>query len=237
MYSIFKKEFKAFFTSPTGYLIVGLFLLFNGLLLWFFKGNWNILNTGFADMQAFFDSTPWLFLLLIPAITMRSFSEEYSNGTIEILKTRPLSNWQIVMGKFWSSLALIAMTLAPTFVYAISIGILAKPEQIDWGPIIGSYFGLFFLGAAFTAIGLFTSIFSKNQILAFLGAILISFILFYGIEQGAVWYPKLPVFFQKLSLFEHYKSISKGVLDTKDFIYFASICFTFLFVTKLRLEK
>ena len=100
MIALFKKDFNAFFTSPIGYLVVGLFLLFNSLLLWFFKGDWNIFNTGFADMQAFFDSTPWLLLFLVPAITMRSFSDEYSNGTIEILKTRPLSNWQIVLGKF-----------------------------------------------------------------------------------------------------------------------------------------
>lgn len=237
MYSIFKKEFNAFFTSPIGYMVVGLFLLFNGLLLWFFKGNWNILNTGFADMQAFFDSTPWLFLFLIPAITMRTFSDEFTSGTIEILKTRPITNWQIVMGKFWSSLALIVLSLLPTLVYAISIGILAKPAQIDWGTIIGSYLGLFFLGASFTAIGLFASILSKNQIVAFLIAILISFILYYGIEQGAIWYPKFPLFFQKFSLFEHYKSISKGVLDSSDFIYFTSVCFIFLYLTKLKLES
>lgn len=237
MYSIFKKEFNAFFTSPIGYMVVGLFLLFNGLLLWFFKGNWNILNTGFADMQAFFDSTPWLFLFLIPAITMRTFSDEFTSGTIEILKTRPITNWQLVMGKFWSSLALILLSLLPTLVYAISIGILAKPAQIDWGTIIGSYLGLFFLGASFTAIGLFASILSKNQIVAFLIAILISFILYYGIEQGAIWYPKFPLFFQKFSLFEHYKSISKGVLDSSDFIYFTSVCFIFLYLTKLKLES
>ncbi len=237
MFAIFKKEFNTFFAGPVGYMVVGLFLLFNGLLLWFFEGNWNIIDTGFADMQSFFDSTPWLFLLLIPVITMRSFCDEFTSGTIEILKTRPLTNWQIVMGKFWAYLALIVLSLLPTVVYAISISILEQSGSIDWGTIIGSYIGLFFLGATFTAIGIFSSIVSKNQILAFLIAVLISFVFYYGIEQWAIWYPRLPDIIHKLSLYEHYKSIGKGVLDTRNLVYFISISFIFLFFTRTRLEN
>jgi ABC-2 type transport system permease protein len=237
MLSIFKKEINTFFSGPIGYLVIGLFLTLNGLLLWYFKGGWNIFNTGFADMQAFFDSTPWLFLLLIPAITMRSFSDEFTTGTIEILKTRPLSGWQIVLGKFFAALTLILLSLLPTLLYAISISQLALPANIDWGSILGSYFGLLALASVFTAIGLFTSILSNNQIIAFLLAILLSYILYYGIEQWAIWYPKLSIFFQKIGLFEHYKSISKGVVDSRDLVYFISISFIFLLFTKIKLDK
>jgi len=237
MIALLKKEFNAFFTSPIGYLVVGLFLIFNSLLLWFFKGDWNIFNTGFADMQAFFDSTPWLLLILVPAISMRSFSDEYANGTIEILKTRPLSNWHIVLGKFFSTLTLILISLLPTLVYAYSISILAQPAQIDWGPIVGSYIGLSFLAAVFTSIGIYASILSKNQIVAFLIGILLIFVLFYGIEQLVLWYPSLPNFIQEISLFAHLKSISRGVIDTRDLIYFTSICLFFLFLTKWKLDK
>ena len=237
MIAILKKEFNSFFTSPIGYLVVGLFLLSNGLMLWFFKGSWNIFNTGFADMQAFFDSTPWLLLFLIPAINMRSFSDEFSNGTIEILKTRPLTNWDIVFGKFLASLSLLFISLLPTLLYAFTISILAQPASIDWGPIIGSYIGLFFLAMVFNAIGLFASILSKNQIVAFLIGLLLSFLFYYGIEQLVLWFPELALFFQKFSLYEHFSSISKGVLDSRDLLYFASISFVFLFFTKLKLDN
>ena len=237
MYSILKKEFNAFFASPIGFLVIGVFLLFTGLLLWFFQGNWNILNTGFADMQNFFELTPWLFMLLIPAISMRMFSDEFTTGTIEILKTRPLTNWQIVMGKFLAALSLILLSLLPTLVYAFSISSLASPETIDWGSIIGSYIGLIFLAASFTALSLFAAILSKNQIIALLIGIVFSFVFFYGFEQLAQWDPNLPNFIQKMGIYEHYKSIGKGVLDTRDFIYFISVSFFFLFVTTLKLDK
>jgi len=237
MYAIFKKEFNAFFTSPIGYLVVALFLLFNSLLLWFFNGNWNVFNTGFADIQAFFDTTPWLLLILVPAISMRSFSDEFSSGTIEILKTSPLSNWQLVLGKFSAIFTLILISLLPTFIYVFSISKLAKPASIDWGPIIGSYVGLSLLAAVYTAIGLFASMVSKNQIVAFLIGIILIFILFYGIEQMLIWYPNLPDFLQNMSLFSHIKSMGKGVLDSSNLIYLLSVCFFFLFLTKWQLDK
>lgn len=237
MLSIFKKEFTTFFSGPTGYLVMGLFLLVNGLLLWYFKGSWNIFNTGFADMQAFFDSTPWLFIFLIPAISMHTFSHEFTTGTIEILKTRPLSGWQIILGKYLAILALIIISLLPTILYAFSISALAQPASIDWGNIIGSYFGLIALASVFSAIGLFTSILSSNQIIAFLLAVLFSFLLYYGIDQWVIWYPDMPNFFQKLSLFEHYKSISKGVLDSTDLLYFICVSFIFLYFTNIKLNK
>jgi len=237
MFSIFRKEFNTFFSSTIGYLVMGLFLLFNGLLLWLFKGSWNILNTGFADMQGFFDIAPWLLLLLIPAVSMRMFSDEYTSGTIEILKTRPLSGWEIVMGKFFAALTLIVLSLLPTLIYAFSIAQLAQPERIDWGSIIGSYIGLIFLSSSFTAIALFASILSKNQIVSFLLGIVLIFILFYGITQWIEWYPNLPSVFQRIGLYEHYKSIGKGVLDSRNLIYLSSVSFLFLFLTTLKLDK
>lgn len=236
MFSIFKKEFNSFFTSSIGYVVIGLFLLINSLVLWYFKGIWNIFNTGFADMQSFFDSTAWLFIFLIPAITMRSFSDEYNNATIEILKTRPLSSWQIIWGKFLSSLALICMSLLPTLIYAFSIARLAKPEKIAWSTIVGSYVGLLFLGATFIAIGLFISLLSKNQIVVFIIGVISCFVLYFGIQQWVIWYPNLPDFIQKLSLYEHYRSMSKGVIDSSSLFYFCSVTLTFLYLTKLKLD-
>ena len=232
MFAIFKKEFNAFFASSIGYLVVGLFLLFNGLLLWYFKGNWNIFNIGFADLQAFFESTPWLLVLLIPAITMRMFSDEYLTGTIEILKTRPITVWQVVMGKFLAGLSVVFLSLIPTLLYAISISRLAQPAHIDWGSIIGSYLGLFLLGAAFTAIGLFSSMLSKNQLIAFLIGLIFLFVLYWGFEQLALWNNNLPAFIQKLGMFDHYKSMGRGVVDSRDLVYFGSVIFLFLWLTK-----
>jgi len=236
MFSIFKKEFNSFFTSSIGYVVVGLFLLINSLLLWLFKGNWNIFNTGFADMQSFFDSTAWLFIFLIPAVTMRSFSDEYNNATIEILKTSPLSNWQIVLGKFLSSLALICMSLLPTLIYVFSIAQLAEPQKIDWSTIIGSYIGLIFLSATFIAIGLFISALSKNQIVVFIIGVISCFVFYFGIQQWVIWYPNLPDFIQELSLYEHYSSMSKGVIDSSSLIYFSSVTLIFLYLTKQKLD-
>jgi ABC-2 type transport system permease protein len=237
MYAIFKKEFTHFFSASIGYLVVGLFLLFNSLLLWVFKGNWNIITTGFADLQNFFISTPWLFLLLIPAINMRMFNDEFTTGTIELLKTKPLSGWDIVFGKFLAGMSLIALSIIPTLVYAISIAQLALPENIDWGRIIGSYFGLLFLASALTSTSLLASILSKNQIIALLLGGLFSVLFYYGIDLWAEWLPNLPDFIQGLSLAEHYKSIGKGVIDSRDVVYFLSFTGLFLYLTTLKLDK
>ena len=160
-WAVFKKEFNQFFSGAMGYIILCLFLLCNGLMLWFFKSDANILLVGFADMISFFNTIPWLFIVLVPAITMKSFTEEYTSGSIEILKTRPLTAWQVVLGKFTGSYFVLLVSLIPTIIYALSIAKMASPESVDWGSIIGSYFGLLFLASVFTAIGIFTSIFTK----------------------------------------------------------------------------
>ncbi|WP_435415700.1 gliding motility-associated ABC transporter permease subunit GldF [Polaribacter aestuariivivens] len=237
MFAILKKEFNSFFASPIAYLVIGVFLLINGLFLWVFKDDFNILNAGFADINPFFYLAPWVFLFLIPAITMKSFSDELNNGTIELLKTKPLSDWQIVMGKFWASLLLIIIALVPTLTYVYTIYQLGNPVgNFDLGSAVGSYVGLLFLASTYTAIGLFTSTISKNQIVAFIVSLLITFILFYGFDAISNSFESNSLTIKKLGINEHFKSISRGVIDTRDIIYFLSITVFFLFITKTRLD-
>lgn len=236
MLAILKKELNSFFASPIGYLVIAVFLLINGLFLWVFKGEFNILNAGFADLNSFFFISPWFFLFLIPAITMRSFSDEFRSGTIEILMTKPLSNWQIVLGKFNGALVLILLALIPTFIYVFSIFKLGNPiGNLDLGVIMGSYIGLLFLAASYTAIGLFTSTLSTNQIVAFILAVLLSFIFYYGFEATADLLGSESL--RNFGIEAHFKSISRGVIDTRDLVYFLSITVFFLYLTKLNLDK
>ncbi|MFD2528860.1 gliding motility-associated ABC transporter permease subunit GldF [Polaribacter marinaquae] len=237
MIAILKKEFNSFFSSPIAYLVIGVFLLINGLFLWVFKDDFNILNAGFADLNPFFYLAPWVFLFLIPAITMKSFADEFSNGTIELLKTKPISNWQIVLGKFSASLILVIIAILPTLTYVYTVYQLGSSVgNLDVGATIGSYIGLLLLAATYTAIGLFTSTISKNQIVAFILGVLITFLLFYGFDAISVSLDNNYVI-KKLGINEHYKSISRGVIDTRDIIYFLSITFFFLFITKTHLEN
>ena len=238
MIAILKKEFNSFFASPIAYLVIGVFLLINGLFLWVFKDNYNILNAGFADINPFFFLAPWVFLFLIPAITMKSFSDEFSNGTIELLKTKPLSNWQIVLGKFWASLLLVIIALIPTLTYVYTVYSLGNPTgNLDFGSTFGSYMGLLFLAATYTAVGLYTSTLSKNQIVAFILGVFITFILFYGFDAIANLFSNNTILIQKIGINEHFKSVSRGVIDTRDLIYFITVTYFFLFLTKTRLEN
>ena len=237
MIAILKKEFNSFFASPIAYLVIGVFLLLNGLFLWVFKGDFNILNAGFADLTSFFFLAPWVFLFLIPAITMKSFADEFNNGTIELLKTKPISDWQIVLGKFSASLLLVLVALIPTLTYIYTIYQLGNPAgNIDFGSTIGSYLGLLFLAATYTAIGLFTSTLSKNQIVAFILGVFITFFLFYGFDVISDSIGN-NLTLKKMGLNEHFKSISRGVIDTRDIVYFLSVTLFFLFITKTRLDN
>tara|TARA_R110002049_G_scaffold107950_4_gene255881 strand:- start:25499 stop:26215 length:717 start_codon:yes stop_codon:yes gene_type:complete len=237
MFAILKKEFNSFFASPIAYLVIGVFLLINGLFLWVFKDDFNILNAGFADINPFFFLAPWVFLFLIPAITMKSFADEFSNGTIELLKTKPISNWQIVLGKFWASLLLVTVALIPTLTYVYTVYQLGSSVgNLDFGTTIGSYLGLLFLASTYTAVGLFTSTLSKNQIVAFILAVFITFILYYGFDAISNSLNN-NLIIKKIGINEHYKSISRGVIDTRDIVYFLSVTVFFLFITKTRLEN
>lgn len=238
MYPILKKEFNSFFASSIAYLVIGVFLLINGLFLWVFKDDFNILNAGFADLNNFFFLAPWVFLFLIPAITMRSFADEFNSGTIEILKTRPITNWQIVFGKFLASLLLVIVALLPTLTYVYTVYQLGNPVgNLDFGSTLGSYIGLLLLAATYTSVGLFTSTLSKNQIVAFILGVFITFLLFFGFEALANLFGENSYTIQQFGINLHFKSISRGVIDTRDIIYFISVTGFFLFITKTRLEN
>lgn len=232
MKSIVLREIKSFFGSPIGYLVIAIFLLINGLFLWVFEGEYNILKTGFADMTPFFTLAPWILIFLIPAVTMRSFSDEKKQGTLELLLTKPLSIWQIVNGKFLGALLLIVMAIIPTFIYVWTIYGLGMPEgNIDMGSTIGSYFGLLFLISAYSAIGIFTSTLSDNQIVAFIISVFLCFFLYFGFEGLATVTPNFSNFISALGMQDHYKSMSRGVIDTRDIVYFVSITVAFLSFT------
>ena len=238
MKSIVLREIKSFFGSPIGYLVIAIFLLINGLFLWVFEGEYNILKTGFADMTPFFTLAPWILIFLIPAVTMRSFSDEKKQGTLELLLTKPLPIWQIVNGKFLGALLLILMAIVPTFIYVWTIYGLGMPEgNIDMGSTIGSYFGLLFLISGYSSIGIFTSTLSENQIVAFIVAVFLCFFLYFGFEGLATVVPNISNFISALGMQDHYKSMSRGVIDTRDIIYFVSITIAFLSFTVFNLKS
>ncbi|TYB79790.1 gliding motility-associated ABC transporter substrate-binding protein GldG [Bizionia myxarmorum] len=230
MFAILKKEINAFFASSIGYLVIAIFLILNGLFLWLFQGEFNILDNGFADLSSFFLLAPWILLFLIPAVTMRSFSDEKKQGTLELLLTKPVSLIKIVLGKYLGAFILILLALLPTLLYVYTVYQLGNPiGNIDFGSTFGSYLGLLFLAAAYTAIGIFASSLSDNQIVAFIIAIFLCFFFYIGLEGIADFTNSN--FIDQLGMSAHYKSISRGVLDTRDVLYFISIISFFLFVT------
>jgi ABC-2 type transport system permease protein len=238
MKSIVIREIKSFFGSPIGYLVIAVFLIGNGLFLWVFDGEYNILNSGFADLSAFFTLAPWILIFLIPAVTMRSFSDEKKQGTIELLLTKPLSVWQIVNGKFLGSVLLIIMAIIPTFIYVWVIYGLGSPEgNIDLGSTLGSYFGLMFLIAAYCAIGIFTSTISENQIIAFIVAVFLSFFFYFGFESVNVIFPSFQSYISSIGMQSHFKSMSRGVIDSRDVLYFISITILFLSFTVYNIKS
>jgi ABC-2 type transport system permease protein len=238
MKSIVLREIKSFFGSPIGYLVIALFLIGNGLFLWVFEGDYNILNTGFADLTPFFTLAPWILIFLIPAVTMRSFSDEKKQGTLELLLTKPISLWEIVNGKFLGAFLLIVMAIIPTFIYVEVVWSLGSPEgNLDLGSTLGSYFGLLFLIAAYSAIGIFTSSISENQIISFIVAVFLCFFFYFGFQGLASILPSLSNFISYFGMQDHYKSMSRGVIDTRDVIYFISIAVLFLSFTVFNLKS
>lgn len=240
MFAIFKREVQSFFTSPIGYLIVGSFLLLNGLFLWVFKGEYNIFDYGFADLGNFFLLAPWIFVFLVPAITMKSFSEERKMGTLELLLIKPISVWKLVLGKFWGAFLLCVIAVVPTIIYVFAISSLGVIEgNFDLGVVIGSYFGLLFLIAAYASIGIFASTLSDNQIIAFLVGILICFMIFNGFDALSSLFSngETQQWIQGLGAKSHFDSIARGVMDTRDLIYFISLTLFFLYLTHQRLKQ
>lgn len=240
MYSLFKKEIKTFLGSLIGYLAVLVFLLVTGLFLWVFPGNYNIPENGYATLQGLFTLAPWLYLFLVPAITMRMFADEKRSGTIEILLTRPLADFQLVMAKFLAGLVLVVFSLLPTLLYFISVYWLGNPAgSIDTGATWGSFMGLFFLATIYVAIGIFASSLTDNQIVSFILGMSLSFIFYLGFEfvaSAEVSYLQEQLF-SWLSINDHYLSISRGVVDMRDILYFIGMAFLFLYGTTLILRK
>lgn len=240
MNAFFRKEITTFFTSPIGYLVIGLFLVTVGLFLWVFEGPYNIPESGFASLSPFFELAPWVFTILIPAITMRSLSDEEKAGTLELLLTKPITPWQLVLGKYLGTIALILIALIPTLIYVWAVYNLGNPVgNLDIGATIGSYVGLVFLAGTFAALGLFTSSLSSNQIVAFISAVGLAFLLYYGFDGLAQYnaFGNLDSYIQEIGIKSHYNSISRGVVDTRDLIYFISLIVFFLFLTTQRLKK
>lgn len=234
MITIFKKELYSYLSSFVAYITIGLFLVVLGLFLWVFPDT-SILEYGYATLDNLFNTVPYLFMFLIPAITMRSLAEEKKEGTFELLATRPLTDWDIVLGKYLAALTLVLFALIPTLIYYISVYQLGVTVgNIDTGAVIGSYIGLFLLGGAFAAIGIFSSSITKNQIIAFAIAVFLCFFAFSGLESASqvLSLQKFDNILINLGINEHYQSISRGVLDSRDLIYFLSFITLFLLITK-----
>lgn len=240
MLTLLKKEVGSFLSSLIGYIVIAVFLTAIGLFMWVFPGNFNVFEAGYANIDPLFIIAPWVFLFLVPAITMRSFSEEKRTGTIELLLTKPLTDWQIVLAKYFAGLFLVFMSLIPTLIYYFTVYQLgATTGNLDTGATWGSYFGLLFLGGGFVSIGVFSSSLSENQIVAFIIGVFISFFVFIGFESIAD-FDLLGTFdslILNLGINEHYISMSRGVIDTRDALYFVSLSAFFLILTKLRLES
>lgn len=240
MWSLFRKEISQLFNSLTAYMVIIVFLLVNSLFIWVFPGQLNILESGYASLDPLFVIAPWIFLLLVPAVCMRLFSEEKKNGTIELILTKPLNDWEITFAKYLAGLSLVLFSLLPGLIYFLSVYLLGNPVgNMDTGGTWGSFIGLFFLAAVYVSIGVFSSSLTDNQIVAFLLGMILSFFFYMGFEQlsGLLPASQFALFLNGMGIMPHYQHMSKGVLDVRDTVYFLSIIALFLFTTKIILQS
>jgi ABC-2 type transport system permease protein len=240
MFVLLAKEINTFLSSLIGYIVVTVFLLINGLFLWVFPIEFNILDYGYAGISGLFILAPFVFLFLIPAITMRSFSDEKRTGTIELLLTKPISDMRIILAKYLAGVILVLFSLLPTLVYFVSVYRYGLPVgNIDAGGTWGSYIGLLFLGAGFVAIGLFCSSVTNNQIVSFILAVFLCGFFYIGFDfiHSFAMFGRFDLFIEQLGINAHYVSMSRGVIDTRDVLYFLSLIAIFLLLTKISLEK
>jgi ABC-2 type transport system permease protein len=240
MWALFSKEISGFFSSLTGYVVIVVFLLLNSLFMWIVPGQFNVLENGYATMDTLFAIAPWVFLFLVPAITMRMISEEKRTGTLDLLYTRPVSELQIILAKFFASWALVLFSLIPTLVYFWSVSRLGSPPgNIDAGGTWGSYIGLLFLGGIYAAIGVFASSLTGNQIVAFIVAVFLSFFTYLGFEfiSGLANLGQTTYFLSRLGISYHYNSISRGVIDSRDLLYFLGVMALFISGTRTVLQS
>jgi len=235
MYTIFIREIRGFFSSFTGYTVILVFILLTGMFMWVFEGQMNVLENGYASLDTMFSLAPWVFLFLVPAITMRMIAEEKKTGTLELLFTRPVSEMKIVLAKFFASWILVLIALIPTLIFYISVWLIGSPPgNIDSGGTWGSYIGLIFLGGIYAAIGLFSSGITGNQIIAFIIAVILCFTFYLGFDffSSLTASGQSALFISRLGIDYHYQSMSRGVIDSRDLLYFLSVIFFFLFLTR-----
>ena len=239
MYSICIKELNRFFSNLTGYIAIVLFLLVCGIFLFLLPES-SILNNNYATLSTFFEIAPWVLMFLIPAISMHTLSDEFKTGTFELLKTKPLTAWQIILGKYSAILIVMLFVIIPTLLYVYTIKTLATQSGIDAGGLAGSYVGLFLLGAVFAAVSLCCSGFTANAVVAFLISSFVCLLLYYGFNEIS----KLPFFtggadyyIEMIGIDFHYRSISRGVIDSRDVIYFFSLIFFSLLVTVKKISR
>lgn len=240
MWTIFKKEFSNFYLGFTAYLAAATFVIVSVLFLWFFDNEFNVFNTGNASLSSFFFIGPWIFLFMIPALTMKSIAEERANGTLLWLFTLPIKNNQIIWGKYLAVVSIVIFCLLSTFLFTITLQELLIPEQeLDYGTIFSGYLGLFFLGSLFAAIGLFTSSITKNQVMAYVLAVFFCFIIFYGFESLASYnlLGSLDFYVQKIGSFTHYNQFLKGIIDSRDLLYFVLLIVIFNQISTVNLEN
>ncbi len=239
MWMICKKEWQQFFSSLTGYIALAVFLLLNGLMLFVFPDT-SILEFGYASLSGFFNLAPWILLLMVPTITMRSFADEFKSGSFELLRTLPLTPAQLVWGKFFGAIFIAFCAVIPTLIYAVSVQQLSVTGGIDFGATAGSYIGLLLLGAVFTAIGICASSFTSNTVVAFIGGAFVCFLLYNGfdaISKLSVFSGGLDYYLEMLGISFHYRSISRGVVRISDLIYFGWLIYFFLNLTQRNLLK
>jgi len=240
MFTLLRKEINSFLSSLIGYIVIVVFLAINSLFLWVFDTDFNILNSGYSSIDGMFMIAPFVFLFLIPAITMRSFADEKKSGTIELLLTKPLSDLQIILAKYFAGLILVIFSLIPTLVYFISVYTLGFPQgNIDVGAAWGSYIGLLLLGGAFVSIGLFSSTLTDKQVLAFVLSVFLCGFMYIGFEfiYSLEMFGKIDLLIQSIGINAHYLSLSRGVIDTRDLIYFFSLIIFFILMSKISIEK
>lgn len=240
MFTLLKKELNNFFGSVIGYIVIAVFLVINGLFLWVFPLEFNVLDAGYASLDGLFILAPWVFLFLIPAITMRSFSDEFKMGTIELVLTKPITDMQLVMAKFLGGLLLVVFSILPSMVYFVTVYYLGSPAgNMDMGGTWGSYIGLLFLGAVFVSMGLFVSSMTDNAIVAFILAVTLSFLMYIGFEfiYSLDLFGYMDLFIRNLGISAHYSSMSRGVIDTRDVFYFLGVIGVFVLLTRMSLQK
>lgn len=240
MFAIFRKEINGFFSSFTGYIVIIFFLLINSMFMWVFPGEWNIFDRGYAGLDTLFFISPWVFLFLVPSVTMRMIAEEKRLGTIELIYSKPISERGLAYGKFLASVALVILALLPGIIYYFSVYQLGEtPGNLDKGGTMGAFIGLFFLASVYASIGIFASSLTDNQVIAFICTVVICFFLYMGFDSFA-YLPglkELDEFVIRLGINEHYKSVSRGVIDIRDIAYFLALIAVFTELTVFSLQS